>query len=56
MFLDIGCGDGRALVEVAARAQCQAIGLENDEVLVARARKLCEERGVSARVRVEFGR
>jgi hypothetical protein len=45
-FLDLGCGDGRLVVEAAARFGCKATGVENDPDLVKRARDRATAAGV----------
>ena len=45
-FLDLGCGDGRLVVEAAARFGCKASGVENDPDLVKRARERATAAGV----------
>jgi len=54
-LLDVGCGDGRVLVEAARRCGCQCVGVETDAALVARAAARAEDAGVAAQVRVLHG-
>ncbi len=37
-LIDLGCGDGRVLIDAAARHGCEAVGYETDPALVARGR------------------
>ena len=53
--LDIGCGDGRVVVEAAERTGCRAIGVERSAALVARARERADERGVGDLVEIVHG-
>ncbi|CAK4611202.1 hypothetical protein LEN26_008280 [Aphanomyces euteiches] len=47
ILYDIGCGDARFLVNVAATIGCTCVGIEYDETLVGRARALIDQRGVT---------
>ena len=49
-MVDLGSGDGRALVELALRTGCRAIGVEASGQLVARSRALSRASGVADRV------
>ena len=49
-FVDLGCGDGRLVVEAAARFGCKATGVENDPELVKRARERAAAAGVDGLV------
>ena len=49
---DLGCGDGRILVEAAGSRSCKAIGYEFDESLCDVARDRAREQGVSDLVRI----
>ena len=53
--LDIGCGDGRVVVDAAQRTGCRAIGVERSEALVAQARRRAVERGVGDLVDIVHG-
>ena len=55
--MDLGCGDGRILVEAATRwgRRIRAIGVELDETLVAEARKRAEAADVSDHVTISAG-
>lgn len=53
LVVDLGCGDGRILVEAVLRTGCQARGFEMDGNLVERARALALSAGVADRVRLE---
>ncbi|ETO09775.1 putative RNA methylase [Reticulomyxa filosa] len=37
IFIDVGCGDGRILLEVFEKVQCKCIGIEIDPVLIEKA-------------------
>ncbi len=52
---DLGCGDGRILVEAAERTGCRALGIESDTGLVERARERARRAGVGDRVRIVEG-
>lgn len=52
---DLGCGDGRIVIEAAKRTGCRAIGVESDPELVARAQARAREAGVSDRIRILEG-
>ncbi|NNE13071.1 MAG: methyltransferase domain-containing protein [Ilumatobacter sp.] len=54
LLVDLGCGDGRILVE-AAEIGCRAIGVETDADLVERARAAADRAGVTSRVQVVHG-
>lgn len=47
VFLDVGSGDGRVVVEAARRFGCRAIGIEQDPQRIAIAKDLAESQGVS---------
>lgn len=47
VIYDLGCGDGRVLLEAANRYQCHAVGYEQDESLCERAISLAMQQGVS---------
>ena len=44
---DLGCGDGRLLVEACKRHQCTAVGVEYDKKLCIASKKRAEEAGVA---------
>ena len=50
---DLGCGDGRVLLEACARYGGRCVGVEIDEGAVVKARRLATEAGVSDRVAVD---
>lgn len=52
---DLGCGDGRILIEAAQRTGCRAIGIESDAALAAEATQKAKAAGVGDRVRVING-
>ncbi len=52
VIYDLGCGDGRILVEAANRYKCHAVGFEQDESLCQRAESLAAQRGVADLVRI----
>ena len=52
---DLGCGDGRILIEAAERTGCKAIGIESDAALVEQANRRAGAAGVSDRVRIIQG-
>ncbi len=52
---DLGCGDGRILVEAAQRTGCRALGIESDAGLAERARERARRAGVGDRVRIIEG-
>lgn len=51
--LDVGCGRGAFLVELAARTGCRATGLDIDTGAISAARSDADERGVADRVRFD---
>ncbi len=51
---DLGCGDGRILMEAAKRG-CRCIGVEREADLVAAARRRAEDEGVADRVTIIEG-
>lgn len=52
---DLGCGDGRILIEAAQRTGCKAIGIESDADLAAEASRKAKAAGVGDRVRIING-
>jgi cyclopropane fatty-acyl-phospholipid synthase-like methyltransferase len=55
VLLDVGCGDGRIVVEAARRWGCRAVGVERSEELAGVATDRAAGEGVSDRVRVVHG-
>lgn len=51
-LVDLGCGDGRVVVEAARRFGCQTTGVEQDPRLVERARARVADAGLTSRVTV----
>lgn len=54
-LVDLGCGDGRLVIEAASRRGCHATGVENDPTLAARARRSVHEAGVGQLVSIVEG-
>ncbi|MEJ2502173.1 MAG: class I SAM-dependent methyltransferase [Gemmatimonadota bacterium] len=54
-LVDLGCGDGRILVAAARHTGCRCLGIENDPVLAALARKRVAEASLQDRVSVVEG-
>ncbi len=52
---DLGCGDGRILIEAVRRTGCRAIGVESDAALARSAIDRAEQAGVGDRVRIITG-
>ena len=52
VIYDLGCGDGRVLIEAANRYKCHAVGFEQDKYLCERAESLAAQSGVADRVRI----
>ncbi|MEZ5408966.1 MAG: amino acid adenylation domain-containing protein [Acidimicrobiales bacterium] len=52
LVLDIGCGDGRVLVEAARRFGCRARGIEIDPRLASAARARVAEAGLADRIEI----
>ncbi len=50
VVIDVGCGDGRILVEAARRFGCRAAGIETDPDLAAAARDRIDRAGLADRV------
>jgi len=50
---DLGCGDGRIVIEAARRYGATGVGVDIDAALLARARANAADAGVSDRVRFE---
>ena len=55
LIIDIGCGDGRVLIEAVRRYGCRARGVENDPDLVLRARADVEAAGLDSRIEIVEG-
>ena len=55
VIYDLGCGDGRILVDAAKRYSCRAVGYEQDEALCELARHRAERQNVSALVDIRNG-
>jgi precorrin-6B methylase 2 len=55
LVVDIGCGDGRVLIEAVRHFGCRARGIEIDPVLAAVARTRVDEAGLSDRIEVIEG-
>ncbi len=55
VVVDLGCGDGRVLIEAARALGCRAIGVERDEELVKRARLQVRDAGLQHLVRIDLG-
>ncbi|MDZ4785619.1 MAG: thioredoxin domain-containing protein, partial [bacterium] len=51
-FCDIGCGDGRWLIEAVKSSGCQAIGIEYDKQLVELAKSKVTEAGLSGKIQI----
>ncbi|MEM7275361.1 MAG: methyltransferase domain-containing protein, partial [Actinomycetota bacterium] len=52
VVVDLGCGDGRVLIEAADRFGCVGRGYETDPDLVARARRAVADAGLDDRVEI----
>ena len=52
---DLGCGDGRIIIEAARSRGARGVGVEIDEVLVDRARVHARQAGVADRVSIVRG-
>lgn len=55
VVMDLGCGDGRILVEAARLRGCYAVGVEQDATLVELARARIAEAALDDRVQVTHG-
>lgn len=53
LVYDLGCGDGRIVIEAARRYGARAVGFEIDPTLVAEARRNVAAAGLQQRVRIE---
>ena len=45
--LDVGCGQGRLLMEIVSRHGCQGVGVDIDAVAIQSARQEADARGLS---------
>lgn len=54
-FCDIGCGDGRWMIEAVRRSGCHAVGIEYDHDLAELARSKIREAGLSDKIDVIEG-
>jgi protein-L-isoaspartate O-methyltransferase len=55
LLVDLGCGDGRIVVEAARRTGCRARGVELDRDLAERARAAVAAAGLTERVEIVHG-
>lgn len=55
LVVDLGCGDGRIVVDAVRSAGCRGIGVETSSDLVVRARQRAEAAGVADRVDIVEG-
>lgn len=55
LLIDLGCGDGRVVVQAAELVGCRARGVETDAGLVKQARRRAAAAGVDERVRIDRG-
>lgn len=55
VLLDIGCGDGRVVVEASRQSGCRAIGVERQRQLCEFARQTAQDAGVEDRVEIIQG-
>ena len=53
LLVDLGCGDGRVVIEAARRYGCQAVGIEADGDLASLARGRVKAEGLDGRVVIE---
>lgn len=53
--LDLGCGDGRAVITAAVKVGSRGLGVELDPVLVGHCRRLAHDRGVARLVEFRCG-
>jgi precorrin-6B methylase 2 len=54
-FADIGCGDGRILIDAVTRFGCKAVGVEIDPAKADEARKRVAEAGLSHMITIVTG-
>ena len=55
LLYDLGCGDGRALIEAVRQSGCRAVGIEIDARVAATARANVRKSGVGDRIRITTG-
>ena len=55
LLVDLGCGDGRVVIEASRRYGCEAVGIEADSDLASLARRRVEAEGLNGRVVIEHG-
>ena len=55
VLLDVGCGDGRIVIEAARQRGCRAIGVERSRALAASASANVSAAGLSGRVTIAHG-
>ncbi len=55
LLIDIGCGDGRVLIEAVESFGCRGRGVEVDATLAALAKRKVSDAGLSRRVSIEHG-
>lgn len=55
LVVDLGCGDGRLLVDAVQRTGCRGRGVERDPGLVALARRTVREAGLDDRIEIVHG-
>lgn len=55
VVVDLGCGDGRLVIEAARRRSCRARGVETDAELVESAREAVSAAGLTDLVAIEHG-
>ncbi|CAM9975688.1 unnamed protein product [Discosporangium mesarthrocarpum] len=51
---DLGCGDGRMLVEAITKSGAQGVGIEYDRKYAERAKQRMKDAGVADKVRPDF--
>lgn len=51
-LVDVGCGDGRALIEMVRHSGCQATGIEMDSVCASLAKDAVAKAGLSNQIRI----
>ena len=52
LVVDLGCGDGRVLVEAVRQFGCRGRGVENDPALVAAARRRVDQAGLAGQIEI----
>lgn len=55
VLIDLGCGDGRVLVEASKRYGCQGIGIEIDELLATQAREKIHDENLQDQITIHCG-